>query len=79
MRMELSMMKSIFNSPPFGAGCFFNTPTRSRSLAFVGVSHRGNAFPQFQRLRHFVKILCVISIKKCVPAQFFSFKNICEI
>ena len=39
--------------------CF--TPTRSRSLAFVGVSHRGNAFPQFQCLRH--SKVCRVKIK----------------
>ena len=57
--------------------CF--TPTRSRSLAFVGVSHRGNAFPRFQCLRHkpssylFLLNLRIFHFRSC------SLKKICEI
>ncbi len=37
----------FFSSLPSGLIIFCLTPTRSHSLAFVGVSHRGNAFPRF--------------------------------
>ena len=53
---------SFFSSLPSGLILFLIYPhTLAFPLAFVGVSHRGNAFPQFQCLRH--SKVCRVKIK----------------
>ncbi len=70
MRMELSMMKSIFNSPPSGLVVFSIPPhARVRSLLW-GVAIAGTRSRNFSAFGTLSKSFVLLALKSAFPRSF---------